>query len=142
MRPATKLSQQDTTALEEVCSRCDDLAAIRRTAREFADLVRERGGTKLQAWIDKTQQGPIAELRSFASGLRKDWDVVAGLTHAWSSGAVEGNVNRIKMLKRQMYGRANTDLLPVSGSSSPPDQRRPSITEFVPEPLFHGQGQG
>jgi transposase len=112
MRPASNLSPQDTTALEEVCSRCDELAAIRRIAREFADLVRERGGTKLQAWVEKTQHGPIAELRSFASGLRKDWDaVLAGLTHAWSSGAVEGNVNRIKMLKRQMYGRANTDLL-------------------------------
>jgi len=54
----------------------------------------------------------IPELRAFAAGLRRDWDAVqAGLTLPWSSGAVEGHVNRIKMLKRQMYGRANVDLL-------------------------------
>ena len=52
------------------------------------------------------------ELRSFVTGLRRDQDAVtAGLTLPWSSGAVEGHVNRIKMLKRQMYGRANPDLL-------------------------------
>jgi transposase len=44
--------------------------------------------------------------------LRRDQDAVtAGLTLHWSSGAVEGHVNRIKMIKRQMYGRANPDLL-------------------------------
>ncbi|MFI1259139.1 hypothetical protein ACH4U6_36125 [Streptomyces netropsis] len=52
------------------------------------------------------------ELRGFASGLRKDWNaVMADLTLHWNSGAVEGHVNRIKMLKRQMFGRAKHDLL-------------------------------
>ena len=52
------------------------------------------------------------QVSAFAAGLHKDWEaVVAGLSTPWSSGAVEGNVNRIKMLKRQMYGRANPDLL-------------------------------
>jgi transposase len=51
-------------------------------------------------------------LRSFVLGLRRDQDAVtAGLTLPWSSGAVEGHVNRIKMLKRQMFGRAKSDLL-------------------------------
>jgi transposase len=51
-------------------------------------------------------------LKSFVTGLRADQDAVtAGLTLRWSSGCVEGHVNRIKMLKRQMYGRANPDLL-------------------------------
>ncbi len=54
----------------------------------------------------------IHELCSLAASLRKDWAAVqAGFTLPWSSGAVEGHVNRIKMLKRQMYGRANLDLL-------------------------------
>ena len=71
-----------------------------------------RGGDRLTTWVEQAEQGSIAEIRSFANGLRKDWDAVkAGLTMAWSSGAVEGAVNRIKMLKRQMYGRANPDLL-------------------------------
>jgi transposase len=51
-------------------------------------------------------------VRGFAIGLRSDFDAVkAGLTQHWSSGPVEGTVNRIKMIKRQMYGRANLDLL-------------------------------
>ncbi len=51
-------------------------------------------------------------LQSFVTGLRADQDAVtAGLTLQWSSGSVAGHVNRIKMLKRQMYGRANPDLL-------------------------------
>ncbi|MFI6369161.1 transposase [Nocardia sp. NPDC050630] len=54
----------------------------------------------------------IKQLTSFADGLLKDYDAVRnGLTLEWSSGAVEGNVNRVKMLKRQMFGRANFDLL-------------------------------
>ncbi|MBG0566961.1 transposase, partial [Actinoplanes aureus] len=50
--------------------------------------------------------------QSFTAGLRRDHDaVVNGLTMPYSSGVVEGHVNRIKMIKRQMYGRANLDLL-------------------------------
>jgi transposase len=54
----------------------------------------------------------LPELHSFVTGLRRDHDAVTnGLTLPYSSGAVEGHVNRIKMIKRQMYGRANPDLL-------------------------------
>jgi transposase len=53
-------------------------------------------------------------LRSFAAGLDRDLDAVtAGLTLPYSSGPVEGTINRIKMIKRQMFGRANLDLLLV-----------------------------
>jgi transposase len=58
------------------------------------------------------ENSQVSELRSFGKRLRKDWAAVtAGLTVSYSSGPVEGHVNRIKMLKRQMYGRANPDLL-------------------------------
>ena len=54
----------------------------------------------------------MPELRGFAKGLYGDFDAVkAGLTLDWSYGEVEGNITRIKMIKRQMYGRANLDLL-------------------------------
>ncbi|GAA4384069.1 hypothetical protein GCM10023088_51980 [Actinomadura verrucosospora] len=54
----------------------------------------------------------LPELRSFVTGLRRDQDAVAaGFTLSYSSGPVEGHVNRIKMIKRQMYGHANPDLL-------------------------------
>lgn len=75
-------------------------------------MARERQGDHLDAWIAAAQASGIPPLRSFATGLLADYDAVrAGLTLLWSSGAVEGNVTRIKAIKRQMYGRANFDLL-------------------------------
>jgi transposase len=75
-------------------------------------MLCNRHGHKLPGWADRAEGSDVRELRSFAAGLRKDWDAVtAGLTLPYSSGTVEGHVNRIKMIKRQMYGRAKPDLL-------------------------------
>lgn len=64
------------------------------------------------AGCNDVQDNGAPALRSFANGLRNDLDAVtAGLTLPYSSGAVEGTVNRIKTIKRQMYGRARFDLL-------------------------------
>ena len=80
--------------------------------REFADMLCNRTGRKLPRWADQAEASSIRELQTFAAGLRKDWAAVtAGLTLPYSSGAVEGHVNRIKMIKRQMFGRAKFDLL-------------------------------
>lgn len=69
-------------------------------------------GHDLPAWLAQADTTELAPLRSFARGLRHDLDAVtAGLTMTWNSGPVEGHVNRVKMLKRQMYGRAEFDLL-------------------------------
>src|SRR5208283_5399304 len=71
-----------------------------------------RRGEQLDAWIAKASAGDQPDLRSFITGLKRDYQAVLnGLTLPYSSGKVEGNVNRIKMLKRQMYGRAGFDLL-------------------------------
>jgi transposase len=69
-------------------------------------------GEHLETWAAQAETSPVSELRGFSKGLRRDWAAVtAGLTVPYSSGAVEGHVNRIKMIKRQMYGRAKPDLL-------------------------------
>ncbi|MFH8492455.1 transposase [Streptomyces longisporoflavus] len=70
----------------------------------FADiLVNLRGQELLGQWAVDAEASDLPELRSFAPGLRKDWNaVLAGLSLHWNSGPVEGHVNRIKMLKRQM----------------------------------------
>jgi transposase len=71
-----------------------------------------RQGQRLNDWITAVEADDQPDLRSFTAGLRRDHDaVVNGLTMTYSSGVVEGHVNRIKMIKRQMYGRANLDLL-------------------------------
>ena len=78
----------------------------------FAEMMTGRHGDRLDTWIAAVEADDLPYLRSFTTGLKKDYDaVVNGLTLPHSSGAVEGNVNRIKMLKRQMYGRARFDLL-------------------------------
>jgi transposase len=67
---------------------------------------------RLDEWIAGVEADQLPDLHSFTAGLKRDLDaVVNGLSLPYSSGAVEGNVNRIKMLKRQMYGRASFDLL-------------------------------
>jgi len=78
----------------------------------FATMLRERQGERLDGWLEQVEAQEVSELRSFAQGLRKDYDAVkAGLTLEWSQGQVEGQVNRLKFLKRQMYGRGGFEIL-------------------------------
>ena len=83
-----------------------------RQAAASAEMLCRRRGERLEAWAGQAEASPVSELGGFAEGLRSDWAAVtAGLTVPYSSGAVEGHVNRIKMIKRHMYGRARPDLL-------------------------------
>ncbi len=75
-------------------------------------LTHRTGNTTLTTWIAAAVAAGLPGISTFAQHLTTDLDAVtAGLTLHWNSGPVEGNVNRIKMLKRQMYGRASFDLL-------------------------------
>jgi transposase len=112
LTPPGKLSDQHRDALAAITARCPELAATSTLVRQFADMLTHRQGTRLPGWADQAEASDVQEVRGFAAGLRKDWPAVtAGLTLPWSSGTVEGHVNRIKMIKRQMYGRARPDLL-------------------------------
>jgi Transposase len=97
------LADADKASLEAILAACPELAAI----------MNERRGRKLlEPWMTAADATGEPALRSFVTGLRADQDAVTnGLSLRWGSGAVEGHVNRIKMLKRQMYGRAGPDLL-------------------------------
>jgi transposase len=112
LTPPGKLADADRAALAQITGRCKELTTTRSLVREFADMLCHRHGERLEARAAQAENSPVSELRSFSKGLRKDWAAVtAGLTVPYSSGAVEGHVNRIKMIKRQMYGRAKPDLL-------------------------------
>ena len=68
----------------------------------------------LQQWLSNAENSHVIELERFAAGLRRDYAAVeAGITTNWSNGTTEGHVNRLKLLKRQMYGRAKFDLLRI-----------------------------
>jgi transposase len=78
----------------------------------FLHMVRERTGEQLDAWLAAVQASHLEAFASFVTGVQQDKDaVLAGLTLPWSNGLLEGNVNRLKLIKRSMYGRAEVDLL-------------------------------
>jgi hypothetical protein len=130
LTPPAKLTHDDRAALAQIIARCPELTTTRDLVREFADMLCNQRGEHLEAWASQAESSPVSELRGFSKGLRKDWAAVtAGLTTPYSSGAVEGHVNRIKMIKRQMYGRAKPDLLPQTHPA-----RRLTVTESGPEP--------
>jgi len=81
-------------------------------ADEFVAMVRQRSGTTLADWLARAAESAAPEIRGFVGGIRQDEAAVqAGLTQAWSNGPVEGHVNRLKVIKRTMYGRAGLALL-------------------------------
>ena len=81
-------------------------------AEEFVKIIRRQGSMSIGSWIVKAFDSGVKELRSFANGLQKDFLAVKEATVSeWSNGQTEGQVNRLKLLKRQMYGRAKFDLL-------------------------------
>ncbi len=82
------------------------------TSTAFAKILTGLHGDRLDNWITAVEADDQPDLHSFARGLKHDHAAVLnGLTLTWNSGIVEGNVNRLKMLKRQMYGRATFALL-------------------------------
>jgi len=96
-------------ALEEVCPA---IRTVRPLAQAFARLIRTRDDTGLAAWLAEAEACAVSEVRDFAAGLRRDQAAVqAALDHAWSSGQVEGQINKLKLVKRSMYGRAGLPLL-------------------------------
>jgi transposase len=89
-----------------------DIATTIAFTERFVALVRERRGEDLSRWLADAQASGIREIGQFAVKIRQDEAAVrAGCTLAWSNGQTEGQVTRLKLLKRQMYGRAKFDLL-------------------------------
>jgi transposase len=75
-------------------------------------MIKQREVDELDGWIEEASASQIKEMAGFAEGLKKDREAVRGtLQYEWSNGQVEGQVNRLKLIKRQMYGRAKFDLL-------------------------------
>jgi transposase len=107
-----RLSENDALIVKNATAGCAHLQRLHQHVRSFAKIMAQRRGTELPAWLEAVEADDLPELRSFAVGIRRDLAAVTnGLTLEHSSGAVEGNVTRIKRIKRDGYGRANFDLL-------------------------------
>ncbi|WP_406483284.1 ISL3 family transposase [Streptomyces platensis] len=106
------LTEIEKLRLKAVLANCPELDALTGHVRSFARMLTERQGDRLPQWLDAVRQDDLPSLLTLAAGIDRDRDaVIAGLTLPWNSGVVEGHVNRIKMLKRQMFGRAGFQLL-------------------------------
>jgi transposase len=110
-RPEQRTETEQTQLLQ--IQQADPLLATLATHTEtFAQMVRERAAEQLDPWLAGVLASPWRELKRFAQGLRQDDAAVkAALTSRYSNGPTEGQVNRLKLFKRQMYGRAQLDLL-------------------------------
>lgn len=88
------------------------VANVHRLVQAFRAMVRERQCEKLRGWLDEVITTGVEALITFTRGVEQDFVAVFNaLSLPWSSGQTEGQINRLKIVKRQMFGRANFDLL-------------------------------
>nr|WP_280519594.1 transposase [Streptomyces prasinopilosus] len=106
------LPESERVKLKSVLADCPELDALTSHVRAFGKMLTQLQGDQLPQWIKAVRADDLPSLHTFVNGLERDLAAVTvGLTLPWSSGVVEGHVNRIKMIKRQMYGRAGFGLL-------------------------------
>jgi transposase len=111
LRPEEELSTWERGYLGRMGESIPDVAVAQRLARGLVGMARDRERGRLDGWLEEASGGP-PELRSFAEGLRRDKEAVAAAPSGdWGNGQTEGQVTRLKRIKRQMYGRVNFDLL-------------------------------
>jgi len=107
-----ELTDDDKEALERMKQADEEVAEAYILGQRFAGMVRERQHESLLPWLEDVARSGISVLTGFANGIKQDLAAVTNaLSLPWSNGQTEGQVNRLKLIKRQMYGRANFDLL-------------------------------
>jgi transposase len=112
LRHSEDLSEEDWQNLGRIVSAHPQVASSCQLAQSFAKMVRERDATALEPWLQQAHVLGIPELRRFANGIQLDQKAVqAALIYPWSQGQVEGQIHRLKLIKRQGYGRSGFDLL-------------------------------
>ncbi|WP_318841069.1 MULTISPECIES: transposase [Noviherbaspirillum] len=100
--------------IDLLCKLNPHVSDSRRLAQQFIAIVRKEVPAQLDSWIRQACESGIWEPRRFAEGLKQDYAAVnAALTSSYSNGMTEGHINRLKMIKRQMYGRASLALLRI-----------------------------
>jgi transposase len=112
VRAEKDLSEEDMAYCTALCAHEAVIGQATALGQRFLTIVRQRQVEALDAWLADAEASGIKELRNFAQSLRRDYDPVkAALSSSWSNAQTEGHVNRLKMIKRTMYGRASFDLL-------------------------------
>jgi transposase len=112
VQPPLDVTENEHAALDQMQSVARDISTAYTLAQDFIGLVHEHASERLNTWIERALSSGTAEMQSFAKGLQQDLAAVtAGISLPWSNGQTEGQVNRLKLIKRTMYGRAGFNLL-------------------------------
>jgi transposase len=110
--PPEQRTSDQRVLLERVCQTTADLQELYQLGQQFALMVKQRRPRRLDPWLRRVSQSSSTDLQGFASGIKRDYAAVKmALSVPWSQGQVEGQITRLKYLKRQMYGRARFELL-------------------------------
>jgi transposase len=105
----SQLAKAEAVLVAAVESALPSLVKARKLVERFQAMIRGRKGETLETWIDAAMASPLA---SFAAGIRADQNAVAAaIVEPWSNGQTEGQITKLKLVKRQMFGRAKLDLL-------------------------------
>src|SRR5438309_2491691 len=133
LRRETKRTAVEAQQLTQLREQQAEVTEAIDLAQAFTQLVRQRQPEALDPWLQRASTSTVEALRRFAVGLYEDYAAVkAGVTLPWSTGPVEGHINRLKMLKRQMFGRAHLDLLSRRFVLAPRSQPTPAARPREP----------
>jgi len=111
-KPAEKLDEEEQKIIQHLRRSSNQINNAYELAQSFQKMVRERIADGFEDWLLRAEKSIVPGMKNFAIGLRRDYDAVKmALSQPWSNGQVEGQVNRLKLIKRQMQGRAKLDLL-------------------------------
>jgi len=114
IREPEKLEAEEKAFVETLVELSPEIAEAQIVAKEFNRILKQRDHGAFSSWMERVTQSRISEMKNFALGLDRDRAaVVAALEYEWSNGPTEGHINRLKTLKRSMYGRAKFDLLRI-----------------------------
>jgi transposase len=112
IKPGGLLTPNQAAKVDALKTASPEFATMRRLAMWFRGILRSKDLEKFNLWLNDAQQCGIYAMQRFARTVRRDFDAVKNaLTEEWSNGQTEGHINRLKTLKRAMYGRAGTELL-------------------------------
>ncbi len=112
VRDPGDLANADLRLLDRLREACAPAATAYPLLQEFVGLIRERAAARLDPWLDAAGTCGVPDLATFAAGLRHERaELLAVLTLPWSASPVEGHITRLKLIKRQGYGRCGLDTL-------------------------------
>ncbi|WP_198162456.1 transposase [Methylosinus sp. R-45379] len=112
MKPRGQLTPAQTTKAAALKDASPDFVIMRGLAMRFRGILRSKNVKGLETWLNDAQRCGLFAIQRFVRTLRRDIETVKnGVTETWSNGQTEGQINRLKTLKRSMYGRAGAELL-------------------------------